>query len=380
MNILLVNWRDMKHPQAGGAEVHYHEIFRRLVAKGHTVVLLTTRFPGSARSDIQDGIIIHRWGNAYLFNWQTPFFIPFLLKKHRIDCIIDDINKIPFFTPKFFRRVPTGAFFHHLFGSTIFEVTAKPLARYILFLENRIAWAYRHTPCCTVSQSTLAELTARGFSYDNITIIENSVDIERFSRDRPAKKENDLLLYVGRLKRYKNLDIVMEAMRKLNERNKRLRLVICGSGDDEPRLRECARKNGVERQVTFAGHAGEEEKVDLYHRATLLVNPSIKEGWGITNIEANAAGTAVIANNAPGLVDSVRHGVTGLLYKFNDVEDLADCIRKLTDDVGLRQTMEREGRTWAHKFSWDNSAMRMEEWLIDKVMKKGEANKENSGK
>jgi glycosyltransferase involved in cell wall biosynthesis len=370
MNILLVNWRDMKHPQAGGAEVHYHEIFRRLVAKGHTVVLLTTRFPGSARGDVQDGIRIYRWGNTFLFNWQTPFFIPFLLKRHRIDCIIDDVNKIPFFTPKFFPGIPSGVFFHHLFGKTIFEVTAKPLSNYILFLENRIVWAYRHTPCCTVSRSTLSELTARGFSPDAVTVIENSVDIERLIRDKPAQKEEDLLLYVGRLKRYKNVDIVMEAMRLLNERNKRLRLVICGWGDDEARLRECSRKNGVERQVTFVGHTSDEEKVDLYHRATLLVNPSIKEGWGITNIEANAAGTAVIANDAPGLTDSVCHGVTGLLYKFNDVADLAECIRKLTDDIGLRRSMEQEGRKWALRFSWDNSAMRMEEWLLEKVMKR----------
>jgi glycosyltransferase involved in cell wall biosynthesis len=369
MNILLVNWRDMQHPQAGGAEVHYHEIFRRLVARGHTVVLLTTRFTGSAAREVQEGIIVYRWGNTFLFNWQTPFFIPVLLKRHRIDCIIDDVNKIPFFTPRFFPRTPCGVFFHHLFGETIFEVTAKPLANYILFLENRTAWAYRRTPCCTVSRSTLQELTARGFIADNITIIENSVDIDRLIRDKPTSKETDLLLYVGRLKRYKNVDIVMEAMRCLNDAGKRLRFVICGSGDDELHLRECARKNGVERQVVFVGHASEEEKIDLYHRATLLVNPSIKEGWGITNIEANAAGTAVVANDAPGLSDSVRHGVTGLLYKYNDVEDLAACIRKLTDDIGLRRTMELEGRKWALKFSWDNSAMRMEEWLVEKVMK-----------
>jgi glycosyltransferase involved in cell wall biosynthesis len=369
MNILLINWRDMKHPQAGGAEVHYHEIFRRLVAKGHTVVLLTTRFPGSASRDVQDGIVIYRWGNTFLFNWQTPFLIPFLLRKHRIDCIIDDVNKIPFFTPKFFPRMPAGVFFHHLFGTTIFEVTARPMARYILFLENRIAGAYRDTPCCTVSKSTFAELLARGFSPGNITIIENSVDIERLMRDRGGKKEENLLLYVGRLKRYKNLDIVMEAMARLNGENRRLRFVICGAGDDEAHLRECAQKNGVERQVLFVGHSSEEEKIDLYRRATLLVNPSIKEGWGITNIEANAAGTAVVANDAPGLTDSVRHGITGLLYKFNDVDDLAACIRTLIDDIGLRRTMEEEGRKWALRFSWDNSAMRMEEWLAEKVMK-----------
>ncbi len=369
MNILLVNWRDMKHPQAGGAEVHYHEIFRRLVAKGHTVVLLTTRFEGSEPTDVQDGIVVYRRGNTWLFNWQTPFFIPAILRRHRIDCIIDDVNKIPFFTPRYFRRIPCGVFFHHLFGKTIFEVTAPPMAAYILFLENRIARAYRRTPCCTVSKSTFAELTARGFPADNITIIENSVDIDRLIRDRDTPREADLLLYVGRLKRYKNLDIVMEAMSRLNAENRRLRFVICGSGDDEAHLRACAHKNGVEHQVIFVGHASEEEKIDLYHRATLLVNPSIKEGWGITNIEANAAGTAVVANDAPGLSDSVLHGVTGLLYKFNDAADLTRSIKLLIDDSALRLKMGHEGRKWALKFSWDNSAMRMEEWLTEKVMK-----------
>ena len=183
------------------------------------------------------------------------------------------------------------------------------------------------------------------------------------------EKEADLLLYVGRFKRYKNVSIVMEAMRRLNAENVPLRLIICGSGDDEAHLRACAHSCGVEKQVTFTGHSEEEEKFDLYHRATLVVNPSIKEGWGITNIEANAAGTAVIANDAPGLTDSVRHGVTGLLYKYNDVDDLVGCIRRLIDDVPLRRSMEQAGRQWAQKFSWDNSAVRMEEWLREKVMK-----------
>jgi len=219
MNILLINWRDLKHPQAGGAEVHYHEIFRRLVAKGHAVVLLTTRFPGSEPEDLQDGIHIYRWGQTFLFNWQTPFFIRKLLKRHRFDCIIDDVNKIPFFTPKWYPRIPCGVFFHHLFGDTIFEATARPLARYILFLENRIAWAYRRTPVCTVSKSTFSELVTRGFARDRITIIENSVDTERLMAPRKTTKENDLLLYVGRLKRYKNIDIVMKALKRLNEQN-----------------------------------------------------------------------------------------------------------------------------------------------------------------
>ena len=98
MNILVLNWRDMKHPEAGGAEVHFQELFRRLVKKGHSVTLLTTRFRGAAREDVQDGIRVCRWGHTYTFNWEAPLLIARLLRKQRFDCIVDDVNKIPFFT------------------------------------------------------------------------------------------------------------------------------------------------------------------------------------------------------------------------------------------------------------------------------------------
>jgi glycosyltransferase involved in cell wall biosynthesis len=368
MNILVLNWRDRRHPQAGGAEIHYHEIFRRISAKGHRVMLLTTRFAGSARTETQDGIEIYRFGHTYLFNLQTPFLIGAFLKKHPVDCVIDDVNKIPFFTPRWFPRVSCGVFFHHLFGSTIFDLTVYPMARYIRFLEDRCAWAYAKVPCCTVSKSTHAELCERGFDPKNITIIENSVDTGHCTPGDGALKEPDLLLYTGRLKRYKNVAILLSALRLLNERGKRLRLAVAGSGDDEPRLRTCARSLGVEAQVTFEGHVSEERKIDLYRRAALFVNPSNKEGWGITSIEAGACGTAVVANDAPGLRDSVLHGKTGLLYRENDETDLVACIERLTGDPGLRRSMERAGREWALGFSWDNSARKMEEWLSVNVL------------
>ena len=190
MNILLVNWRDTKHPQAGGAEVHYHELFKRLVAKGHTVVLLTTRFPGSERQDVQDGIVVYRWGHTYLFNWEAPRFIPAIVKRHAIDCIIDDVNKIPFFTPLWFPKIPTGVFFHHLFGATIFEVTAWPLAMYIRFLENRIAWTYRRRSLLYGVEEHLFRIVARGFLSEHISIIENSVDIDRLIGRRSGGKRS----------------------------------------------------------------------------------------------------------------------------------------------------------------------------------------------
>jgi glycosyltransferase involved in cell wall biosynthesis len=367
MNILVLNWRDMKHPQAGGAEVHFQEIFRRFVKKGHTVVLLTTRFPGGEVQDMQDGITIYRWGHTYLFNWEAPLFVAKICRKHAIDCIIDDVNKLPFFSPKWFPKKHCGVIFHHLFGRTVFGLTPYPLAQYVLFMERLSAWGYRSTPCCTVSQSTAAELVERGFKRDSIHIIENSVDTETYAPDAMVKKEPGLLVYAGRLKKYKNVEIVLDAVKQLSDSGKQVRFAVAGAGDDENNLRARARQLGIEGRVDFLGFVDEATKIDLYRRASVFVNPSHKEGWGITSIEAGACGTAVVANDVPGLRDSVRHGETGLLYKENDCGDLVRCIGAVLDDAALRASFEAQGRRWALGFSWDESAKKMEQWLTEAV-------------
>jgi glycosyltransferase involved in cell wall biosynthesis len=363
MNILILNWRDVKHPEAGGAEVHLHSLFGYLVKWGHAVTLLTTRFKGGGAMETIDGITVLRQGRTFTFNWEAPLLIRRLLRNQTFDCIIDDVNKIPFFTPRWFPKQATGVFFHHLFGRTVFELAAWPMALYVNRLEGLAGWGYRRVPCCTVSKSTAAELIGAGFDENSITIIENSVDTDIYRPDSGIVKEPDLLLYAGRIKRYKNIGLAIECIASLNTQGRRLRLVVAGSGDDEGRLKGLARQLDIEAQIDFRGYIDEQTKIDLYRRAILFVNPSHKEGWGITSIEANACGTAVVANNAPGLRDSVRHGETGLLYRENDAADFARCIVELIDNNDLRRTMECAGREWALRFSWEQSARRVEEWL-----------------
>jgi len=368
--ILVLNWRDLKHPEAGGAEVHFQEIFRRLVRKDYRVILLTTRFRGCTDQDTQDGITVLRWGATYFFNWQAPFLIRRALKRYPIDFIVDDVNKLPFFSPCFFRKIPCAAFFHHLFGRTIFELAWYPMALYILLFEKLCSLGYRSTPICTVSQSTVDDLVNHGFNRGQITVIENSVDTDLYTPGPADIRKPDLLFYAGRLKRYKNVDIIMDAMKILDDWHHSVHLAIAGTGDDESTLSTHAAKLGLTDRVTFLGYIDEMKKIEWYRSATIFVMPSLKEGWGITCIEASACGCAVIANDAPGLCDSVRDKVTGFLYKNNDAHSLADCINQLIADPARRQSMEKAGREWAMQFSWDNSAERMEQWLLAIAQKK----------
>jgi len=367
MNILVLNWRDMKHPEAGGAEVHFQELFSRFVNNGHTVILLTTKFKGSSRTDTQDGIVVYRWGHTYFFNWEAPFLIRRIIKRHAVDCIIDDVNKLPFFSPKWFPKIPSGVIFHHLFGRTVFGLTFYPMAMYVLLMERMSSWGYKSTPCCTVSQSTARELEECGFSRNSITIIENSVDTNRYAPNDTIPKKKGLLLYAGRLKKYKNVELVCDAVKVMNDRGQQVRLAVAGAGDDEKDLKLQVKRLGIESIVEFCGFVDEARKIDLYREASVFVNPSRKEGWGITNIEAGACGTAVVANDVPGLRDSVRNNETGLLYRENDVADCVRCLSAILDNDELRKKFEAGGRQWALGFSWDESYKKMEQWITGAV-------------
>ena len=99
-----------------------------------------------------------------------------------------------------------------------------------------------------------------------------------------------------------------------------------------------------------------------------VVNPSAKEGWGLTVVEANACGVPVIASNVPGLKDSVIDGTTGWLYPYGDVEQLASVMLRVLKDPAERVRVAGEAIRWAGKFTWEASAAAMLD-VFDKAIK-----------
>jgi glycosyltransferase involved in cell wall biosynthesis len=93
------------------------------------------------------------------------------------------------------------------------------------------------------------------------------------------------------------------------------------------------------------------------------VNPSIKEGWGITNIEANACGTPVVSADSPGLRDSVKIDVSGKLYPYGDIRVLQETLIDILTDSAKRTALSHTAVSYAAGFSWDESASAMEELL-----------------
>ena len=361
LRFLLLNWRDPRNPEAGGAEVHLHEVARRLAAEGFICIQVSHAFPGGPAEEVIDGVRILRRGGKFLFNFTVWRNLNRWCREHQIDAVLDDSNKVAFLTPWFSSR-PVVLQLHHLFGRALFRETAWPMALYVLFFESLMPFCYRRTRVLTGSESSRRELVSKGFR--SVDIAPEGVELERYVLPRIPDRIPGLILYVGRVKRYKGLDVLLRMLALLRPRKPELRLVVAGTGDDIPRLRTLAATLGVESAIDFLGFVSETHKVELYHEARVVVNSSLKEGWGLTSIEANACGTPVVATDVPGLCDSVRHNETGFLVPFGDADAFASAVERLLDDADLWRGFSENGRRWAEKHTWEPAYHKTREALL----------------
>lgn len=363
MRILVVNWQDRENPQGGGAEAHLHQVFGRLAARGHQVELLVSGWRGAAPRAELDGMVVHRTGGRHTFSLAAPTYYRSHLAPRGWDVVVEDLNKVPLFTP-FWTRAPVALLVHHLFGATAFREASWPVAAATWLLERPVPRVFSATPTVAVSESTRQDLAARGMDPARIDVIPNGLELGSLTPAEPgARYPEPTLLYLGRLKRYKGVDLIIRALARLRESGMEARLLVGGRGDHEPALRGLAGELGLGDAVRFLGFVTEEQKVELFRRSWVHVLVSPKEGWGITNLEAAACGTPTVASDAPGLRDSVVHGSTGFLVPHGDVAALAEALGRLLSEPEARERLGAGARRFAEGFSWERSAASMEDFL-----------------
>ncbi|MEX2526074.1 MAG: glycosyltransferase family 4 protein [Gemmatimonadota bacterium] len=365
MRILVVNWLDRLNPQAGGAETHLHEIFGRLARRGHEVTVLASGWEGAAATDTLDDMSIYRVGGRWSFAWKGPGAARRLIASLDPQVVVEDLNKVPLFLPRHTRK-PLVLLVHHLFGATAFREAAPPVALATWLLERPVGRVYRASPVVAVSRSTASDLESRGIPSGHIQVIPNGVDSAAFSIGA-ARTPDPTLLYLGRLKRYKRVDLILRAVARLRDRGIDVRLVVAGKGDHSGPLKALSAKLGLQNHVSFPGFVSPQEKRRLLGSAWVHVLTSPREGWGIVNVEAAAAGTPTVASDSPGLRDSVVDGETGLLVPHGNVEALATALQQLLQDASLRERMGRAGREFAQGFTWEAASRQMETVLQREV-------------
>lgn len=352
----MLNERDLSHPLAGGVEVHLEEIASRLASRhGIRTTVLCAAFDGAIPDETRRGIRFVRFGDrGFSYYAQLPQRARAELAAGGHDLVVENLCKLLFFSRFWLPGVPRLGLVHHLFGLSAFRQVSAPIASYVVATEALLPLAYRGMPFVVVSPSTRDDLVKRGLPRRDIRVIPNGLDHERYhpGADSAAR---DLVVFVGRLEHYKGVDLLLDAWLHVRSVRPGARLVIVGSGTAGDEMRARARDAGFGDSVSFAGFVTDEEKVAWMQRATVVVQPSRKEGWGLTVLEANACGTPVVATDVPGLRDSVRHGTSGLLAAPNPAS-LATCLLSVLSDDTLRARLARGARAWSERFRWDHVA------------------------
>jgi len=354
MRILAINWRDINNPLSGGAEIHLHEILKYIVNNGNKVTQISTLFKGAEKEEIIDGIRIIRCGGELYFNFAVPKLVIDEMRRNDYDIVIDDINKVPFYSPLYVNK-PILAVIPHIFGKTIYNQADPLSATYVYFSELPIRKIYKNAYFEVISKSTEDDVVRRGIPRNRIKTIECGVDYNLYKLPENRKKPNEkTIVYVGRIKKYKSVDHIVKAMPYILERMD-VKLMIVGSGDYINTLKSLAQNLDIQDKVFFTGYVSQERKVELLQKAYLSIYPSLIEGWGLVNIEANACGTPVVASNVPGLRDSVNIGRSGLLYEYGNLKDLADKVIYLLKDRERYNGFVKSSIEWASTFRWKNT-------------------------
>jgi glycosyltransferase involved in cell wall biosynthesis/O-antigen/teichoic acid export membrane protein len=361
LRVLILNWRDVTHPWAGGAETYMREIGSALVERGCEVGWVAQRHGSSSRIEVIDGIRVHRVGGR--FSLYPLAALAYLLRlRRRYDVVVDCANGIPFFAPLYARK-PIVLVVHHVHQEIFRHHLVAPLRWLAVWLEGWLQpRVYRRTRVVTVSESTRTGLIAQGFDPANIDIICNGVHPPAEGPDVAASSEPSIAC-VGRLTRQKSVDVLLRAMPRVLERFPAARLEIVGQGPDRPRLERLCWALQLAQHVRFHGWVPDDAVDELYARAWVAVCPSAFEGWGNTCMEASARGLPVVAARVPGLRDSVRDGVTGVLVAHGDSDALAAEVGALLGDRRRRERMGEAGRVWAAAHDWQTSASAFESVL-----------------
>jgi glycosyltransferase involved in cell wall biosynthesis len=348
VRILILNWRDIRSPRAGGAERLTHEIAKRLTSSGHGVTWFASRPQGLPERDEIDGVAIVREGSELT----TRFHAIRAMRDARWDVVVEEINTLPYCGP-ILSRAPVILFIPQLAREVWWYEAPWWLAPLGYLAEPVYLSAYRRTPTVTISRSTVDGLRGLGFE-SRIHVIPMAADVEPLAQ-LPPKQPEGRLVAVGRLVPSKRFDHAIRALAAVRARIPGATLTLIGDGPEQAALKRIANEFGVGDAIRFLGRVTEDEKRDALAEGDIVVACSVREGWGLTVTEAARVGTPAVAYDVAGLRDSIVDGRTGVLTAPSPPA-LAGAIVALVGDS--RRYAELRHTAWerAARLSWDGTA------------------------
>ncbi len=352
----MLSWRLPGDPKAGGAETLTFEILRRAVERGHDITWFAASSPGTAETEVVDGIRFVRRGRQW-----TVHFRAWLWLRRRLgefDVVVDQINTLPFLTPLYVPQNNRRMMIHQTAREYWWRETRglfRLAAPFGYFAEPRYLKAYRATNTITVSDSTRSELLDIGLPPQLVSIIPEAIATEPASTLSP-KSQQFRLIVIGRLTPAKFVEEAVDAFILVKDAIPDTVLDVVGAGDDRYRanLEQKITNRGLSDAVRFHGRVSEERKSELLASAHVHVFASHREGWGLTVTEAAALGTPTVGYDAPGVRDSVRDErlLAGL---ESGPEGLAARILALAGDPAAYAEIRDEAWRFACSLSYEST-------------------------
>lgn len=357
----------------GGAQKRAYEISKRLAKRGHEVHTFGLRWWGEAQTTEKDGVFLHgvcgprslyvkgrrSIGEAITFGG-TLF--PHLLRGHfdvidcyqspYLHCYTAKIASIAKRTPLIFSwyEVWSDYWYEYLGFMGIF---GKLVERSVLKLPHRIIVA---------ANQTKRDLISVGCKSEKISVVPNGVDYGWIRDTSPSQEKFDVI-YVGRLIKGKNVDLLIQSVNLLKNEFPKLKVGIIGDGPEKPRLEKLAEELDITNNVRFFGFIEDfTEVVALEKSSKMFVIPSTQEGGSsIVSLEANACGLPVIAvRHKLGISAELITESNGFLVELSP-KAIADKIHLLLTDVGLREEMGKSATSFAKQYDWDKITDLIEE-------------------
>ena len=346
-----------------GGETYERELLRHLGEAGVEIDLILARH--KRVPEAVTNWVIHRLPMGRGLRWPVaamvfPPFINQVFDERRFDLL--RVHSLRFVGPaalwarrRYGLDVPVVSHHHHL--------DSRPLN---LLIERRVIQASERT--ITVSEFSRRQLVAElGVDGDRVEVVPNGVDA-RFApgpRDRALQAryglgEGPVALFLGGLKPRKNLPFLLDVWREVTAVRSDATLLVAGGGPLQARLREQARRLGLEGRVVFCGRVPEAEKVAHYRLADLFVFPSALEGFGFAVAEAMSFGLPVVVSDRGALPELVTDGAGGFVCPAGDVAMFIRALLRLLGDPDLaRRFGEANRRLIDARYRWDRASRRV---------------------
>jgi glycosyltransferase involved in cell wall biosynthesis len=362
----MLNWKDHKHTESGGADYVTHKYCKHFIHQGHHVTLFSSIDPGLLASEIWDGIRIIRQGSDLTVRFWA--FIWYLRNRRDIDIVIDQIHGLPFFTPLYVKK-PILAYIHEVAGEIWHYSFMPPIANLGLFCESQYFKFYKNIPFLTHSDSTKKDLLLHGISSINIFVTPPTIDYHPIQSK--YKYIIPTLIYMGRLDPMKRVELFIDSLAIIAKTNN-FHAIITGKENlqYEELLRQRIHQRHLEKKITLIKNISEREKRTLLARSWIHIHPSVKEGYGLTVLEAAQMGTPTICFDVAGLSELVRRARIGLVVQGSSSQALATEIIKLLNDGSKLKKLSRHAYLWAQNLpSWIDQTRKFER-ILEKVSKK----------